>query len=122
MNLIQDAATWLAGQLKEAGGVTVSYRRGSGSVSLTATASMHRYEVVDSEGFGIMALSRDYIVTAEDLLISSEEITPRSGDRIVETIRGTEMTFEVMAIGQLKEWEPVDTDGTMILIHTKKIN
>lgn len=120
-NILQDGAAWLADRLIDHVGVSVAYQRGVSSVPITATASMHRYEVVDTEGFGITALSRDYLVRAADLVISGAEITPRSGDRIVETIRSVSQSFEVMAIGQLKEFEPVDTDGTMLKIHTKKI-
>jgi len=120
-NILQDGATWLAGQLVDHAGLAVVYRRGLNSVAVIATAALHRYEVVDTEGFGITALSRDYLVRAADLVISGAEIEPRSGDTIMETIRGVSQTFEVMAIGQMKEFEPVDTDGTMLKIHTKKI-
>lgn len=120
-NILQDGATWLAGQLQDHAGVSIAYQRGPNSVSITGTVSQHVYEVVDAEGFGITALSRDYIVQAADLVLSGAEIAPRAGDRITETIRDTSQTFEVMAIGQLKEYEPVDTDGTMLKIHTKKI-
>lgn len=111
----------MAGQLQDHAGVSIAYQRGPNSVSITGTVSQHVYEVVDAEGFGITALSRDYIVQAADLVLSGAEIAPRAGDRITETIRDTSQTFEVMAIGQLKEYEPVDTDGTMLKIHTKKI-
>ena len=76
---------------------------------------------MDAEGFGITDLSRDYIVHAADLVVNGSEITPRAGDRITETIRGTSQTFEVMALGQLKEYEPCDTDGVLLRIHTKQI-
>ena len=82
---------------------------------------MHQYEVVDAEGFGITMLSRDYIIQAADLILNGSEVTPRPGDRIVETIRSVSETFEVMAIGQMKEYEPLDTDGVMLKIHTKRI-
>lgn len=120
-NLLQDGAAWLADRLIDHAGVSIAYQRGASSVAITATASMHRYDVVDTEGFGITALSRDYLVRAADLVIGGDEVVPRSGDRVTETIRGVSQTFEVMAIGQLKEFEPVDTDGTLLKIHTKKI-
>jgi hypothetical protein len=120
-NLLQDGATWLGGRLKSHAGVTVIYARGAGSVSVTASVEEHRYEVVDTEGFGVTALSRDYIVHAADLVINSAEITPRAGDRVTETIRGASCTFEVMAIGDTKEYELLDTDGVLLRIHTKKV-
>lgn len=120
-NVLQDGAAWLGGQLKDHVGLSVVYQRGTSTVSITATASLHRYEVVDAEGFGITMLSRDYIVQAADLIINGSEVSPRPGDRIVETIRSVSQTYEVMAIGQMKEYEPLDTDGVLLKIHTKRI-
>lgn len=120
-NILQDGAAWLGGQLKDHAGVSITYARGTNSVSITATVTLHEYEVVDTEGFGITAVSRDYIVHAADLVVAGSTITPRAGDRITETVGGVSQTFEVMALGQLKEHEPVDSDGLLLRIHTKKI-
>lgn len=120
-NILQDGAAWLGGQLKAHAGLSVSYQRGALSVAITATATMHEYEIVDDEGFGIVMLSRDYIVHAADMILSGVEIAPRAGDRIVETIRGVSQTFEVMPLGQKHEYEPFDTDGLLWLIHTKQV-
>lgn len=120
-NILQDGAAWLGGQLKDHAGLSVVYQRGASSVSITATATMHEYEVVDDDGFGIVMLSRDYIVHAADMILSGAEIAPRAGDRITETIQGVVCVFEVMALGQKHEYEPLDTDGLMWLIHTKKV-
>ena len=120
-NLLQDGATWLGQQLKAHAGLSISYHRGINSVAVTATATMHEYDVVDDEGFGIVMLSRDYIVHAADMILSGSEIAPRSGDRIVETIRGVSQTFEVMPLGQKHAYEPLDTDGLLWLIHTKQV-
>jgi hypothetical protein len=118
---LQDGVALLASILKDYESVAVTYNRGQGSVSIAATRQMHQYEVVDAEGFGITMLSRDYIIQAADLILNGSEVTPRPGDRIVETIRSVSETFEVMAIGQMKEYEPLDTDGVMLKIHTKRI-
>ena len=121
-NLLQDGATWLGEQLKEVAGVTIAYQRGAAASSdITATVSLHEYEVLDTDGIMILIKSRDYIVHAADLVIGSDTITPRSGDRIVETIGGTEQTFEIMPLGAQNEYEPLDTDGVLLKIHTKKV-
>lgn len=120
-NPMQDAIAWAADMFMDVGGVSVTYQRGLGSVAITATPSMHRYEVVDAEGIGITALSRDYLIRAADLVIGGTAIVPRSGDRVTETIRGVSTTFEVMALGDLKEFEPLDTNGLILKVHTKKI-
>ena len=120
-NIIQDGLAWFQEQLHAAGGVSVSYQRGALSVTITATPKPHEYEVVDDDGFGIVMLSRDYIVNVSDLVLAGAEFAPRSGDRIVETLGGVAQTFEVMALGQKHEYEPFDSDGLMLLVHTKKV-
>lgn len=121
-NILQDGAAWLGRQLKAVAGVTVAYHRGSSSVSgITATVSQHEYEVLDTDGIMVLIKSRDYIVHAADLVLSGSSITPRSGDRIVETIGGVSQTFEIMPLGAQNEYEPLDTDGVLLRIHTKKV-
>ncbi|HUS38546.1 MAG TPA: hypothetical protein VMX74_03810 [Pirellulales bacterium] len=121
-NMLQDGVAWLGGQLKNSAGLTVTYYRGAGSVSITATATMHEFELVDSDGIITIAVARDYIVHAADLVISAVTITPRGGDRIVETINGLSQTFEVVPFGNQDEHEPVDPDSLLLTIHTKRIS
>jgi hypothetical protein len=120
-NLLQDGAAWLGGQLKDHAGTSITYQRGVSTVTITATATLHEYEVVDQEGFSTTVLSRDYLVHAADLVLGGAEIAPRSGDLIAETIGGVACTFEVMPLGMKKEYEPVDRDGLLLRIHTKKV-
>lgn len=117
-NILQDGIVWLGEQLPK---VSITYQRGASTASINATPTMHEYEVVDDEGFGIVMLSRDYIVHVADLVIGGSEIAPRAGDRIAETIQGVVCVFEVMALGRKHEYEPFDSDGLMLLVHTKKV-
>lgn len=120
-NILQDGAAWLGGQLRDHAGVSITYQRGTGTVALTATATLRQYEIVDHEGFSSTILVRDYIVHAADLVISGSAIAPRAGDQIHETIRSVAETYEVMPLGERKEYEPFDQDGTLLLIHTKRV-
>lgn len=120
-NILQDAVTWIGGQLKDHCGLTVNYYRSSSSVEITATAVMHEYEIVDVDGTVTAMLVRDYIVHAADLVISEATITPRAGDRIIETINSVSCTFEVVPLGSQKEYEPLDPDSVLWKIHTKRI-
>ena len=120
-NLLQDGVTWLGGQLKDHCGLSVTYCRGPLMVSITGTATMHEYEVVDTDGVVTIVTSRDYVVHAADLVLAGTTITPRGGDRITETIGGTEQTFEVMPLGGSRAFDPVDPDSVLLKVHTKKI-
>lgn len=120
-NILRAGAEWFGEQLKAAASVTVEYHRGASTIdALTATVSTHEYEVLDTDGIMVLIKSRDYIVHAADLVIGSQ-ITPRSGDRIIETIGGTDQTFEIMPLGAQKEYEPIDADGILLKIHTKRV-
>jgi hypothetical protein len=120
-NILQDGAAWLGSQLKAHAGVSVTYTRGTDSASITATATMQQYDVVDAEGFSTSVVSRDYLVHAADLVLAGSLIVPRAGDQIAETIAGVACTFEVMPLGEKREFDPLDSDGLLLLIHTKKV-
>lgn len=120
-NRLQDGVAWLGGQLKDHAGTSIAYQRGANTVTLTGTATLHEYEIVDQDGFSATVLSRDYIVHAADLVLGGAEIAPRAGDQITETIGAVACSFEVMPLGMKKEYEPVDRDGLLLMIHTKKV-
>ena len=121
-NLMQDAATWLGSQLKTVAGRTVTYTRGASSVSLTAAVSMHEYQVIDTEGFETQVVSRDYFLMAADLIIGGSVVAPRAGDQITESIGGIDQTFEAMNLGDSgPAWNEADPDGTLIVVHTKRV-
>lgn len=121
-NMLQDGVVWLGGQLKNSAGLTVSYSRGAYSVSLTATATYHEYQILDEEGFATVVLSRDYLLHAADVVLNAVQVTPRSGDRITETISGVSVVFEVMPLSEsVREYEQLDPDGALLKVHTKKV-
>lgn len=121
-NILQDCVTWLGGQLKDHCGVSVTYSRGVQSVSLTATVELHDYQIINDEGLATSIVSRDYILHAADVVISGSVVAPRVGDRIAETVGGTVCTFEVLPPGPgFKEYEPLDTDRTLLRVHTKLV-
>ena len=112
----------VAGVFPEVFGDTVTYTRGANSVAVTAEVQLNQYEIMDYEGLSSTITSRDYLIAAADLVLSGSEIAPRAGDRITETIRGTAQTFEVMPLGDKKEYEQADKDGLYLLIHTKRVS
>lgn len=121
-NLLQDGVTWLGTRLKAVAGLSVTYARGSDSVAVTASAAFHEYQIVDEEGFSASVLVRDYLLHAADLIIDGSVITPRAGDTITETINGVSQTFEVMPLDERRrEYEPLDTDGVLLKLHTKRV-
>jgi len=121
-NLLQDGVTWLGERLKESASVTIVYQRGPHvSDDLTVTKSLHEYEVIDTDGIMTTIKSTDYLIHAADLIVNDTVITPRSDDRVTEVVGGVSQTYEVMPLGPQKEYEPLDTDGVIMTVHTKRV-
>lgn len=119
--LVQNGVTWLGSKLKTAAGVSITYTRGSYSVTITAACILNQYQIIDEEGFTTSVNSRDYLIHGAELILNGAAIAPRAGDRISETIGGVVNTFEVVPLGQLREYEPMDSDSVLLKVHTKKV-
>lgn len=123
-NLLQDGATWLAGQLKDHAGRSVVLRRQGQALTttLTGTVVAQEYEVLDEEtGVVVTLLSYDWVFTASDYKLAGVQATALPYDRFEETLNGAAVVFEVMPIGKKPCWEWFDTSGIMILVHSKKV-
>src|SRR5690606_26772497 len=112
---------WLASQLQQAAGKSVTYKRGSLSVVLTATPSTQVYEIVDTAGLSVEVTSRDYIFTRSELVLAGQAIEVRQQDIITEVVGSETVEHEVMLLGKRPVVEWMDTDGTMVMVHTKRI-
>jgi hypothetical protein len=116
-DILQSGSEWLAAKLKATASQLVTYQRGRDTVSVSATLGTSEEEVFDSGGGTSMHTRRsDFIVTAEDLVIDGETITPRSGDRIVMGSR----TYEVMALADGKVYQEIPF-GLLLRIHARLI-
>lgn len=107
--------------LAEAFGGTVTYARGSDTVNVTAEVVLADYGVTGPIGGRIQVQPRDYLITAADLVLNSAQITPRSGDKIRETILGIVEEFQVMPLGDRPCHEDADAGKTKWLVHTKYV-
>lgn len=103
-------------------GVSVSYSRGSSSVSLTAIPSVVDYGKIDAMGEApaTIATMRDYLISCSAIVISSAIVEPRRGDRITETINGASQVFEVMPLENRPAAE-LQHDGARWLVHCKRV-
>ncbi len=121
-NALSHAVAGLAATLKSVAGESVVYSRGSASSDpLTAVSDMQTYEVLDQQGVPISVLSYDFLFTTTDIVIGSDQIEPRSGDRIAATLNGAACVFEVVPLGTKPCAEWAEPDGIMLIVHTKKV-
>jgi len=102
-----------------AGGEITYTRTGTGSVTLDATFGRAEYLEQSGDGGITKYTARDFIVRADELLISSAAITPRRNDTIAATIEGVASTFQVIEMNG--NAYTIDPHGVMIRIHTKQV-
>lgn len=102
--------------------VTVTLTR-----SLLSTAGIAAIVVNRSESIGTEAVTetdieeRDYRIQASKYVINGSAVDPRDGDRITEVLAsGVTIISEVLPLNGKRCFEP-DASGTLLLVHTKRI-
>lgn len=120
----QAAIEHLRDRLEAKFGVSITYRRGSDTVALTATVGTELLRITESDGrVRTLRTERDYLITAADLVINSAVTTPARGDLIDETIAGVTKRFTVLSPGgQEPAWRYSDRRRVRLRVHTKEVN
>ena len=121
-DLLQTGSDWLEDQRTEHCSKAVTYHRGGDSVQVQATIGRTEFEVQTEHGVIEKYESRDFLVLAEDLVLSSQQTVPQDGDRIKEAIGGDTLVFEVMAPGEEPPWRYSDPYHKTLRIHTKQVD
>ena len=118
-DLLKTGSDWLAGRLKSHVSQSITYRRGILSRSLLATIGSTAFELTDHEQRLTRVESRDYLVTAADLLLGGKVELPKRGDLIEETINGVVHLYQVLAPGGEDVYSFSDRYNTTLRVHTK---
>ena len=120
-NLARWGSGWLLDQQKAHWSSPVLYARGAASVEVRAQIGRTPFGVDSGAGMVVEEVSRDFIVLAADLVIDGQQIEPRAGDRITETLRGRTFVYEVNSPGKGQPWRWDDDFGTAYRIYTKQV-
>ncbi|NLX60657.1 MAG: hypothetical protein GXY74_16400 [Phycisphaerae bacterium] len=120
-DLLEQSSAWLDGQRKKFLAKTVTYCRGQAEVSCPATVGRTTFEVEDSTGVVERFESRDFIITAADLVLDGVVALPERGDRIRETVGEATLVYEVVSPGQEPCWRWSDPYRLALRIHTKQV-
>jgi hypothetical protein len=116
MGMLQNGLTWLEAQRKTHLSSPVIYRRGGeASLVLPATVGKTVFKVADDYGRFQYIESRDYLISASDLVLNNAKVLPEAGDEIVEE----GFVYEVMAPNNEPEWRYSDSCRNTLRIHTK---
>lgn len=118
-DLLERGAAWLDQQRSRHLTRTVSYLRGTESVDLPTTIGRTVFEQADEYGVIHRTESRDYLISAVDLVLSGAQEQPKAGDRIRETVGEQVFLYEVMAPGGEPPWRYSDAYRRTLRIHTK---
>lgn len=121
-DLLDTAHEWLEAQRRAHLTKTVTYSRGADSVDLPVTIGRTVWEQVSGEATVARIESRDFLLTAADLILASVLTVPQVGDRIVEAAGNGTRTYEVVAPGAEQPWRYSDFGRRTIRVHTKLID
>lgn len=125
MGFLSTASAWLDETLETSDSVPVRYRRGSGGpfVDLTtAVIGMTPQGFLISAGVTQTWSGTDWLIPAGDLVLSGEEVEPEIGDLITFTVRGEDVTYEVLSGDDGTPARKCDdATGAVWRIHTKQI-
>lgn len=120
--LLQRGVTAFSSRIKTAAGRSVTITRQSNSTAtITGACASNAYSEVGEDGLQTSVTYDDWTFTAADIVISSTTVEPRDGDVITETINGDTVKWEVLPLQNKPCTEWLDTTGTLLLVHTRRI-
>jgi len=120
-DLLEWASAWLDGMRTKHMARPVTYCRGEQSVEVAATVGRTVFEIADAYGVVERSESRDFLVTAADLVLDDQVVLPERGDRIRETQDGKVFVYEVMAPGKEPHYRFSDVYRRTLRIHTRQV-
>ncbi len=114
--MLKNGMSWLESQRKAHLSSLVTYRRGEDTAEVSATIGKTVFRIEDEYGRIVHYESRDYLISASDLVLNGTIITPERSDEIIED----GFVYEVMAPANEPEWRYSDTHRQTLRIHTKQ--
>jgi len=121
-DLLDSAASWLAGQLRANAARSVTYRRGGDSVVLSATLGGRLLSVLDAQGnVKVERTDCDFVFAAADLVLAGVPTTPQRGDLIDVLYGAVTRRFEVTAPGREPVWRYADAHEYLVRVHAKYV-
>jgi len=121
MDILEDGARWLNDQRLQFMTRKVVYQRADVSIEVNATVGKTIFQVDIQAGVRERIEARDYLIAADDLLLSGNQVLPKRGDHVREPQGVRMFVYEVMAPGKEPEWRYRDPYRQTLRIHTKLI-
>lgn len=121
-DLLQRASAWLEDQRTKHMTQSVVYRRGTDTVAVLATIGTTVFQIDDGAGGVLRIESRDYLISAADLILSGGPVLPQRGDRIEESVDSEVFVYEVIRPGDEPCWRWSDAYRQTVRVHTKQVD
>jgi hypothetical protein len=113
-DLLASGAAWLAGQLSASASRSVRYSRGADYGTVSATIGTSRFESQGTSGVVEQWESRDFVIKAGTLPFGE----PLRHDKIVDTINGVDITYEVTSPRGVPVFHYGDAFRQTVRVHT----
>ena len=119
---LETGVAHLASRLKSHASRPVTYRRGALSATVSATLDSQLLRTTDRLGnTKVERTDRDFLITAADLVLAGQVVTPQRGDQVDVTFGSVTERFEVVAVGTEPHWRYEDNHQMVLRVHTKSI-
>ncbi len=118
MALLDDALAAHVTTLNAAAGETITFKRGSATVSITAVVGQSQFDEMSTTG-EIRPLSKtvDFLVKPSALVLDSAQVVPQRGDQIE---RADSSVYDVLPGSEGTAWQYSDGRKTFLRIHCVK--
>lgn len=113
-DLLASGAAWLAGQLSASASRSVRYQRGVDYGNVLAAVGTSRFEAQGTSGVVETWESRDFIIKTGTLPFGE----PQRHDKIVETLNGIDITYEVTSPRGVPVFHYADAFRQTVRVHT----
>jgi len=113
-DLLASGAAWLAAQLSAGASRSVRYSRGADYGTVNATIGTSRFESQGTSGVIEQWESRDFVIKAGTLPFGE----PLRHDKIVETVNGVDVTYEVTSPRGVPVFHYGDAFRQTVRVHT----
>ncbi len=113
-DLLASGASWLAGQLPASASRSARYYRAANYGVVNATIGTSRFESQGTSGVLEMWESRDFVIKAGTLPFGE----PLRHDKIVETVNGVDVTYEVTSPRGVPVFHYGDAFRQTVRVHT----
>jgi hypothetical protein len=122
--MLAQAASWLSGVRKANMTTVVTYTRPgtpAANVPVSATIGATTFQIENEYSVLVQFTSRDFLITASDLVLGGAVVQPKPGDCITEAAASGTIVYQVLAPGKEPCWRWSDPYRNTIRVHTKQV-